>query len=56
MMHQLLKPLLLRFDFDELLKLRIGAPSLAIHIVLKLSQTRQISNSSHSAADLHVNV
>lgn len=55
MMHQLLKPLLLGFDFDELLKLRIGARSLAIHIVLKLSRTRQISNSFHSAADLHVN-
>ena len=35
MMHQLLKPLLLRLDFNELLKLRIGARSLAIHIVLK---------------------
>lgn len=56
MMHQLLKPLLLRFDFDELLKLRIGARSLAIHSVLKLLQRRQISNVSHSATDLHVNV
>lgn len=34
-MHQLLKPLLLRFDFDELLKLGIGVCPLAIHIVLK---------------------
>lgn len=56
MMHQLLKPLLLRFDFDELLKLRVGARPLAIHIVSKWSKRRQFSKSYHSGADLHVNV
>lgn len=31
-MHQLLKLLLLRFDFDEVLKLRVCAGSLCVHV------------------------
>ena len=54
LMHQLLKPLLLGFDLDELLELGVGCGSLSLHLLNTKPSSTDSKASEWTASDLHV--